>query len=432
METTLLDHSLLEGLSSSERAEALAAAAAAQRAEARAEQRAIERAMKQKEEERLKERQQQAAEAKAAIATKLLNSSSSMGLSNNKVVFVPKTKRTKDSQQPDPEKEVPEGKVSISTPAAVLPNGHHQQRKPESKTDKTVSRSGPPYASSTTADRASSSWSDKELRAVKATYLGKSSLQEPDGHSGKTKNKDSSSSKHGAKNSKPVRSSKKITFRFEWDNADDTLDDGDPLYSTVSAAASAQRNSGRLDSHNNSKNNNNRRHPGGSGNTAYKNSNHIGNSVSTTTSNSKKRKNTLDGDDTGPYDSFHTKPIEKMTSRDWRIFRENYEIVVRGGRAPPPLRSFRECPAPGELPPIHPALLDAIENVMHYKEPTPIQRQAIPIGLQRRDLLGIAETGSGYVLRRLKIWKAYCTIPQRNSLQSSFSFLRNPHQCLAQ
>lgn len=30
-----------------------------------------------------------------------------------------------------------------------------------------------------------------------------------------------------------------------------------------------------------------------------------------------------------------------------------------------------------------------------FEEPTPIQRQAIPIGLQNRDIIGVAETGSG-------------------------------------
>ena len=87
------------------------------------------------------------------------------------------------------------------------------------------------------------------------------------------------------------------------------------------------------------------------------------------------------------------KPIHKMTPRDWRIFRENHNIVVKGGKSPPPLRSFRETPV--QVPPIHPSLLQAIETVLRYKDPSPIQRQAIPIGMQRRDLIGIAETGSG-------------------------------------
>ena len=30
-----------------------------------------------------------------------------------------------------------------------------------------------------------------------------------------------------------------------------------------------------------------------------------------------------------------------------------------------------------------------------YEKPSPIQRQAIPIGRARRDIIGIAETGSG-------------------------------------
>ena len=32
---------------------------------------------------------------------------------------------------------------------------------------------------------------------------------------------------------------------------------------------------------------------------------------------------------------------------------------------------------------------------LQFQDPTPIQRQAIPIGLQNRDIIGVAETGSG-------------------------------------
>lgn len=81
------------------------------------------------------------------------------------------------------------------------------------------------------------------------------------------------------------------------------------------------------------------------------------------------------------------KPLDEMKERDWRIFREDYSISSRGGNIPNPLRSWRESAIP--LP-----ILDVIDEI-GYKEPSPVQRQAVPIGLQNRDLVGLAKTGSG-------------------------------------
>ncbi|KAL0071508.1 mRNA splicing protein prp28 [Marasmius tenuissimus] len=81
------------------------------------------------------------------------------------------------------------------------------------------------------------------------------------------------------------------------------------------------------------------------------------------------------------------KPLNEMKERDWRIFREDFSISARGGQIPHPLRSWVESEIPHTI-------LECIEKI-GYKEPSPIQRQAIPIGLQNRDIIGIAETGSG-------------------------------------
>ncbi|OJA14852.1 hypothetical protein AZE42_00791, partial [Rhizopogon vesiculosus] len=81
------------------------------------------------------------------------------------------------------------------------------------------------------------------------------------------------------------------------------------------------------------------------------------------------------------------KPLEEMKERDWRIFREDFSIAARGGSIPHPLRSWTESQIPQQI-------LGVIEQI-GYKEPSAIQRQAIPIGLQNRDIIGIAETGSG-------------------------------------
>lgn len=78
------------------------------------------------------------------------------------------------------------------------------------------------------------------------------------------------------------------------------------------------------------------------------------------------------------------KPLDKMTERDWRILREDFDICTTGGNIPHPLRTW-DLPKP---------IMDIVLK-LGYKNPTPIQRQSIPILLQLRDLIGVAETGSG-------------------------------------
>ena len=94
-------------------------------------------------------------------------------------------------------------------------------------------------------------------------------------------------------------------------------------------------------------------------------------------------------DDKRRFDERHwsDKSLDEMAERDWRIFKEDYNITTRGGNIPHPLRSWDEAG-------LEKGILDVIK-LAGYKEPTPIQRQAIPIGLQNRDVMGIAETGSG-------------------------------------
>jgi ATP-dependent RNA helicase DDX23/PRP28 len=54
-----------------------------------------------------------------------------------------------------------------------------------------------------------------------------------------------------------------------------------------------------------------------------------------------------------------------MLERDWRIFREDNDILIKGGKVINPMRDWTEAP----LPPI---ILDAVRRLM-YKKPTPIQ-----------------------------------------------------------
>ncbi|KAJ6787293.1 hypothetical protein PWT90_01714 [Aphanocladium album] len=84
---------------------------------------------------------------------------------------------------------------------------------------------------------------------------------------------------------------------------------------------------------------------------------------------------------------WNEKRLDEMRERDWRIFKEDFSIATKGGTLPNPMRNWQESGLP-------PRLLSIISQV-GYEEPTPIQRAAIPIALQARDLIGVAVTGSG-------------------------------------
>ncbi|KAI9796041.1 MAG: mRNA splicing protein prp28 [Piccolia ochrophora] len=81
------------------------------------------------------------------------------------------------------------------------------------------------------------------------------------------------------------------------------------------------------------------------------------------------------------------KKLEHMRERDWRIFKEDFNISTKGGGIPNPMRSWSESGLPRRL-------MDVVALV-GYTDPSPIQRAAIPIALQSRDLIGVAVTGSG-------------------------------------
>lgn len=92
------------------------------------------------------------------------------------------------------------------------------------------------------------------------------------------------------------------------------------------------------------------------------------------------------------YDARHwsQKRRSEMTDRDWRIFREDYVISYRASnvKTPKPARSWDETGLPNSL-------LRLVRDVAKYEKPSPIQMATIPVGLEKRDCIGLAETGSG-------------------------------------
>lgn len=96
--------------------------------------------------------------------------------------------------------------------------------------------------------------------------------------------------------------------------------------------------------------------------------------------------------------NWREKSLEEMEERDWRIVREDFEIFIVSGsstkrKVPNPIRSWTDL---SKLA-VSRDLLDAVKK-LGYESPTPVQMQCIPVGIQHRDLIGVAETGSGKTL----------------------------------
>ena len=122
------------------------------------------------------------------------------------------------------------------------------------------------------------------------------------------------------------------------------------------------------------------------------------------------------------------KKLEHMRERDWRIFKEDYNISTKGGAIPNPMRSWAESGLPKRL-------LDVVDQV-GYTEPSAVQRAAIPIALQSRDLIGVAVTGSGKTAAFLLPLLVYISeLPPLNELTKNdgpYAIILAPTRELAQ
>ncbi|CAH2033493.1 unnamed protein product [Thlaspi arvense] len=85
--------------------------------------------------------------------------------------------------------------------------------------------------------------------------------------------------------------------------------------------------------------------------------------------------------------------VAAMTEVEVEEYRRLREITVEGRDIPKPVKSFRDVGFPDYV-------LEEIKKA-GFTEPTPIQSQGWPMAMKGRDLIGIAETGSGKTLSYL-------------------------------
>ncbi|XP_047428835.1 probable ATP-dependent RNA helicase DDX17 isoform X2 [Mugil cephalus] len=85
--------------------------------------------------------------------------------------------------------------------------------------------------------------------------------------------------------------------------------------------------------------------------------------------------------------------VQRMSQYDVEEYRRKKEITVRGSGCPKPVSSFHQAQFPQYV-------IDVLMQ-QNFKEPTAIQAQGFPLALSGRDMVGIAQTGSGKTLSYL-------------------------------
>ncbi|KAJ7632534.1 P-loop containing nucleoside triphosphate hydrolase protein, partial [Roridomyces roridus] len=203
-------------------------------------------------------------------------------------------------------------------------------------------------------------------------------------------------------------------FVFDWDTQDDTMDDDSPaVVGSQRQGAQVMFGRGRIAGMDDGGGSGPRRTGNGAADTS-----HLADAM-------ERRKAAKAGLDERHWTE---KPLEEMKERDWRIFREDFSISARGGQIPHPLRSWAESDIPKTI-------LECIDEI-GYKEPSAIQRQAIPIGLQNRDIIGIAETGSGktaaFVIPMLSFIEKLAPFTDDNRHLGPYALILAPTRELAQ
>ncbi|XP_037648594.1 probable ATP-dependent RNA helicase DDX17 isoform X1 [Sebastes umbrosus] len=85
--------------------------------------------------------------------------------------------------------------------------------------------------------------------------------------------------------------------------------------------------------------------------------------------------------------------VQRMSQYDVEEYSSKKEITVRGSGCPKPITDFHQAQFPQYV-------MDVLMQ-QNFKEPTAIQAQGFPLALSGRDMVGIAQTGSGKTLSYL-------------------------------